>query len=152
MYNQEEKKQLRLDFWEGFGKYSHTLDDLRPNRGRWMLYNTGIKHFDLKFEVLRYVIRIMIEVNHHSEDERLKVYSELEKYRSIIEGVFGATLVWDFVYTTPSGNEVCRIYVECADYDFHKRDNWSKMYVYMSENMVRMELAFMEVRDFIKSS
>lgn len=150
MYTKEEAKQLRLDFWEGFGTYSKSLDYLIPNRGRWILYYTGTKHLELKFDVERHIIRVALELNHRDENRRFDLYTQLEKYKVIIEDTFGEGLIWDYVYTTASGNEVCRIYVEGEGFDFHCRDDWSRMYEFMAENMSKLEMAFLEVKDLIK--
>lgn len=150
MYTRAEAKQLRFDFWEEFGQYSKGLPELRPNRGRWITYYTGIKNLELKFEVQRHVMRVMIEVNHRNEDVRFDVYSQLEKYKVIIEEEFGGPLTWDYVFTTASGNDVCRVYVENADYDFNNRNNWPQMFDFLAKNMIGVEKAFREVKDLIK--
>lgn len=149
MYNKEEGKQLRLDFWNEFGDYSKKLSALKPNRGRWIMYYTGIKGLELKFDVERHVIRIALELNQRREAHRLDIYGQLEKYKPIIEEAFGEGLIWDFLYTTASGNDVCRLYVERDGWDFHKREQWPEMYSFMSDNMIGLEKAFKEVKDFI---
>lgn len=151
MYTREEAKQLRLDFWKVFGDYSKTLDYLKPNRGRWILYYTRIKHLELKFEVLRHTIRVMIEVNHKDENKRLDLFEQLQQYKKIIESAYGGELTWDFFYATPSGNEVCRIYCENHDFDFHNKNHWPQMHQYMAKEMMQIELAFKEVKDFLQS-
>lgn len=150
MYTKAEAKQMRFDFWEEFGHYSKSLAALRPNRGRWILYYTGIKSLELKFEVQRHLMRVMIEVNHRDESMRFDVYSQLEKYKMIIETEFGSELTWDYVFTTASGNDVCRIYVENADYDFNTRRNWPAMFKFLGKNMIGIEKAFREIKDFIE--
>lgn len=150
MYNKEEAKQLRLDFWDEFGCYSKKLDYLKPNRGRWILYYTGIKNLDLKFEVSRHAVRVVLEVNYKDEDKRFEIYSQLEQYKNIIEKEFDDPWIWDYVYTTDSGNEVCRIYTELKEYDFHRRSDWTVMFQFMANKMMRLEKAFKTVKDFIQ--
>lgn len=149
MYNKEEAKQLRLDFWNDFAQYSKKLKELKPNRGRWIMYYTGIKGLELKFDIERYVIRVALELNYRREYHRLEVYEQLEKYKPVIDEIFGEGLIWDFDYTTASGNEVCRLYVEQEGGDFHKREQWQDMFVFMADNMIKIEKAFNAVKDFI---
>ncbi len=150
MYTKEEAKQLRLDFWEGFGDYSKTLDYLKTNKGRWILYYTGTKHLELKFDVERHRIIVALELNHKDENVRFDLYTKLEKYKVIIEDEFAAPLIWDYVYTTASGNEVCRIYTQGDGFDFHRRDDWPGIYAFMAGNMIRMEKAFLEVKELLE--
>ena len=151
MYSKEQAKQLRLDFWKGFGVYSKQLDYLKPNRGRWILYYTKIKDLELKFEVQRQVVRVMIEVNHKDENKRLDLFEQLQRYKKIIEEAYGGALNWDFFYTTSSGNEVCRIYAQNDHFDFHNQDHWTEMYRYMAKEMMQLEIAFKEVKDFLQA-
>ena len=151
MYNKEESKQLRLDFWNEFGVYSKSLDYLKPQRGRWMMYYTGIKDVVLKFDVERHVVRVVLEVKHRREVHRIDIYEQLVKYKPIIEDVFGEGLVWDYTYTTASGNEVCRLYVEKDNFDFHKREHWKDMFAFMGDKMMLLEKAFKEVKDFLEA-
>lgn len=149
MYNKDEAKQLRLDFWNEFRDYSAQLDYLKPQRGRWMLYYTGIKGVALKFDVERHMIRVALEMNHRQEEQRLDLYEQLLKYKVIIEATFGQGLIWDYVFTTSSGNEVCRLYVENEQYDFHKREDWQQMFAFMANNMIKLEMAFKDIKDFL---
>lgn len=149
MYNKEESKQLRLDFWCEFDKYSKQLDYLESRRGRWMMYYTGIKDLVLKFDIERHVVRVVLELKHRRESHRIEIYEQLEKYKPIIEEIFGEGLIWDYIYTTSSGNEVCRLYVENDSYDFHKREQWDSMFAFMGDNMIKLEKAFKEIKDFI---
>ncbi len=139
---------MRLDFWDGFGKYSRRLKHLKQQNKKWVLYNTGIKHVELKFEVERDVVRVMMEVNHRSEDHRLEVYEKLEKYKSIVEEICGE-LKWDYLYTLPTGKEVCRAYCESYEWDFHNQKQWPLLYEFMARNMIRMELAFQEIHELL---
>ncbi len=150
MYSKEEAKQLKIDFWDGFGRYSKRLKHIKQQNKKWILYNTGIKHLELKFELQQKLLRVMIEVNHRSENQRLDIFAQLEKYKPIIEEIFGDGLIWDFLYTTETEKEVCRVYVETTEFNFNRQSDWPLMYTYMAQNMIKMELAFMEIKDFIE--
>ncbi len=150
MYSKEEAKQLKKDFWDGFGRYSRRLKYLKQQNKKWILYNTGIKHLELKFYVERNHMGVMMEVNHRSESTRIEIYSQLDMYKKIIEETFGAPLTWDYLFTNETGKEVCRIYTQTEGFDYHKKENWPEMYEYMANNMIQMERAFKEVKDFIQ--
>lgn len=150
MYSKDEAKQLRKNFWDDFGYYSRRLPELKGQNKKWMLYNTKIKHVELKFEVERKHIQVILEVNHRSETQRLDVFGQLEQYKSIIEEIYGGSLIWDFVYTLPENKDVCRIYCETTEYDFHKQEQWPAIFRYLSTNMLRLEEAFVEIKDLIR--
>lgn len=150
MYNREEAKQLRLDFWTGFGYYSRNLPHLQSQNKKWILYNTKIKNLELKFELERCTARVILEVNHKREDFRLDVFEQIQQYKTIVEDAFTKALIWDYVYTLPTQKEVCRIYCEKDSFDFHKREHWPAIYTYLSTQMIKMEAVFHEIKDFIQ--
>ena len=150
MYSRLEEKQLKLDFWTEFANYSSQLKYLKRFRGKWMMYRTGVKQVELKFDVERYELRVALEVNHKSDDKRLEVYEKLEQYRKIFDATFGSELIWDYAYSTASGNDVCRIYTKYSGYDFHRRTDWQEMFKFMGENMIQLELAYKEIKDVLE--
>lgn len=151
MYTREEAKRLHLEFWNGFGRHGAKLKYLQMYGGRWMLYKTGLKGVELKFDIEREEMRIALEINSKKEDVRLDVYGQFEQYKKVFEEEFGGPLIWDFTYTTASGNDVCRIYVEKTEgFDFHRRGDWQRMYKFMADNMMNLEKALKEVKDVIK--
>ncbi len=150
MYNREEAKQLRVDFWNGFGYYSKRLPYLRRQNKKWILYNTKIKHLELKFETERHTARVLMEINHRNENHRLEVFEQIQAYKTIVEEAFGQPLIWDYLYTMPTGKEVCRIYFEQGGFDFHKREQWPELYKFLSTHMKKLEKAFREIQEFIQ--
>lgn len=150
MYNREEAKQLRLDFWNGFGYYSRNLSHLKSQNNKWVLYHTKIKNLELKFELERFTARVILEINHRNENLRLDMFEQIQQYKTVVEETFGEALIWDYVYTLPTQKEVCRIYCEKDTFDFHKREHWPAIYQYLSAHMIKMEAAFYEIKDFIQ--
>lgn len=150
MYNREEAKQLRKDFWNGFGYFSRRLSYLRRQNKKWILYNTKIKNLELKFELERNTARVILEINHRNENHRLAVFEQLQSYKSIMEEAFGETLIWEYLYTMPTGKEVCRIFYEKGGFDFHVRQQWPDIYRFFTAYMIKMETAFKEVNEFIQ--
>ena len=150
MYSKDEAKQLRKDFWDDFGYYSRRLPELKGQNKKWILYNTKIKHLELKFEVERKRVQVMMEVNHRNESHRLDVFGQLEQYKKIIEEQFGSPLTWELIYPLSENKDVCRIYCERTDLDFYNREQWPTIFRYLSINMLNMERAFLEIKDIIQ--
>ena len=53
MYSKEELKQLKKEFWEGFGTYCSLIPALKRRKSKFMLYNTKMKGVELKFDATR---------------------------------------------------------------------------------------------------
>jgi len=149
MYSKEEAKKLKTDFWTLFGarsKYALSME----GRTHWIMYQTSIPGLELKFDVSQHNVKTMIELNSKNEDTRLRYFEVLQQYRLMLEQDFDTPFVWDFVCTTSSGNDVCRIYTELVDVDTHKKEDWPTIFDFMTSTMVRLENNFIEIWDVLK--
>ena len=93
----------------------------------------------------------MIEVNHRSENKRLDIFEKLQRYKPILEEGFDDGLEWDFLYVRESGEEVCRVYIEQTGFDIHRQNQWSYIYNFLIEKMLKLENNFMDIRDVLKA-
>jgi hypothetical protein len=149
MYSKEELKQLKKEFWEGFGSYCSQIPALKRRKSKFMLYNTKMKGVELKFDATRKGAFVILEINLSNPTLRLEKYEQFERYKSIMEKQFPDGLIWDFAYIRECGSEVCRIYTQKNAIDFHRRIQWMEFYEFMSTEMLKLERAFKAVKEAI---
>lgn len=151
MYKQEEAKQLRLNFWEQFGRRCKVHPELRPRKKNFILHRTKIPGVALRFEVDRSVARVILELGQRNEDKRLKAFEILQRFKIILEEGFPEGLIWEFYHQREdSKKEVCRIYTQLADVDIHRQNQWPDIYNFFIDNMLLLEENFLMVRDVFK--
>ena len=110
MYTKEEIKELKKEFWEGFGTYCSQIPALKKRKSKFMLYNTKMKGVELKFDATREGAFVILEINHSDAARRFELYEQFEQYKVLMEKNFPDGLIWDFAYIRECGTEVCRIY------------------------------------------
>lgn len=150
MYSKEELKQLKKEFWEGFGIYCSHIPALKRRKSKFMLYNTKMKGVEMKFDATRDGAFVILEINLHDEQARLEKYEQFEQYKTIMEKQFPEGLIWDFAYVRESGEQVCRIYTQKNGIDLHRRIQWMDFYKFMAEEMLKLEKAFKTVKEAIE--
>lgn len=150
MYSKDELKQLKKEFWEGFGIYCSHIPAMKKRKSKFMLYNTKMKGVEMKFDATREGALVILEINHPDEARRLELYEKFEQYKIIMEKDFVNGLIWDFAYVRESGEEVCRIYTSKTGIDIHRRIQWMEFYKFMSEEMLKLERAFRMVKEVIE--
>ena len=146
MYSKEEVKQLKKEFWEGFGVYCSQIPELKRRKSKFMLYNTKMKGVELKFDANRDGAFVILEINLNNEKARLEKYEQFEQYKTIMEKQFPKGLIWDFAYIRECGTEVCRIYTSKTGIDLHRRIQWMEFYQFMSAEMMKLEKSFIKVK------
>ncbi len=150
MYSKEELKQLKKEFWEGFGTFCREVQALKHHKNRFILYNTKIKGVELKFDATRDGAFVILEINLRNEKARLEKYEQFEQYKTIMEEQFPKGLVWDFAFIHECGTEVCRIYTHKTGIDLHRRIQWMEFYTFMSTEMLKLERSLKIVKEAIK--
>lgn len=151
MYTQEEAKQLRLQFWEQFGKRCRVHPELIQRKKNFILHRTKISGVALRFEADRKGARVILELGQRNEDKRLKAFEVLQNYRIILEEGFTQGLIWEFFHQREdSKKEVCRIYTELTGVDIHRQNLWPDIYNFFIENMLLLEKNFLLLRDVLK--
>ncbi len=150
MYSKEEAKNIRLEFWQKLENKTRRLPGQKGRKRFWIFKNTGVKGLDLRFDVDTKKTQVALEINHRNEDRRLLLYEKMESVRTIFEEKFGEPLIWDFAYEKPTGELSCRIYIQ-QEGNIHKRELWPNMMHFLIDNMIKMETAFLEVKEYLQS-
>ncbi|WP_439182952.1 DUF4268 domain-containing protein [Carboxylicivirga taeanensis] len=149
MFSKEEAKQIRQQFWHKLENRTRRLPGQKGKKIKWIFDETGIKGLDLRFDINRERAIVALEINHRSEERRLQLYEKLEACKGIFENEFGGPLAWDYLYTKDEGREVCRVYEELAPADLYQEEQWPVVMKFMIDRMIRLEKAFLEVKDFL---
>lgn len=149
MYTKEELKQLKKEFWEAYGIFCRNLPEMTHRKDNFLL-NTKMKGVEFKYDANRDGAYVILEINLRDENERFKKYEEFEKYKAILEADFPEGLTWDFAHIRECGTEVCRIYSHQTGIDIHRRSDWLAFFRFMSTEMLKLEEAFLIVKDAIK--
>lgn len=149
MFSKEEAKEIRQLFWHKLENRTRRLPGQKGKKIKWIFDETGIKGLDLRFDINRERAIVALEINHRNEDRRLQLYEKLEACKNIFETEYGSPLVWDYLYTKTEGRDVCRVYEELAPADMYRQEQWPEVMKFMIDRMIRLEKAFLEVKDFL---
>ncbi len=150
MYSKEELKQLKKEFWEGFGLYCSQVPALKNRKSKFMLYNTKMKGVELKFDANREGAYVILEINLSDERARLDRFEQFENFKTLFEKNFENGLNWDYEFIRESGEIVSRIYTYKSGLDIHRRIQWMDFYKYLSTEMLKLEKAFKMVKDALE--
>ena len=123
---------------------------LKKRKKMWVLYDTKVKGVELKFDVARNVVCVILEVNKRKESERQEMYERLTWYKETLEEGFPEGLLWDTCCTLETGKQVARIYVKKEGADFHRREDWGEIFSFMAENMYQLEKNFLNIAEYLK--
>ncbi|MCK9209087.1 MAG: DUF4268 domain-containing protein [Salinivirgaceae bacterium] len=152
MYSKEEARFLHHGFWESFHNYTAFYSRKVGGPIHWMLYKTGIKGLELKFNVDTKQVSVILEVNPRNEEKRFDYFVELDKYRNIINQGFGQSLVWEEQVKLADGKTVTRIYKSLQGCNYHNQDHWNMIFHFMATNMYQLQNNLSDILPVLKEN
>ena len=150
MYTKDEKKELRVKFWDQFKSYSSRKRRQRRLSTKWAGDNTGVKYLNLKFHFDEKEALVCIDVVATDLDRRIELYDKLETLKNVLDGNLGESLIWDLQYTIESGKEISRVYLRLLDVNIYDQTTWPNVMVFFFNKMIRIEPIILEYNDYIK--
>lgn len=141
MFNKEESKQIRQEFWTTFGQQY-------PRK--WLLYNTKIKELVLKFTFTTKLAQVSIDIESKEELYKEYYYDKLWSLETILKTQYLPNAILDPNYELARGRFVSRAYVELEGVSIHDKRTWPRTFEFFYENMSQLELFFYEFAHFIR--
>jgi len=141
MYSKEEAREIKRNFWIAFAnKY--------PNK--WILYNTKIKDFSLKFYVDNKKAEVSIDIE-CKEDELRKIYYEkIESLKTILQEEYLPETIFERNHHLENGKIISRIWVAKTGISINNPKTWNETFVFLAQNMQLFETFFIEYEDYIQ--
>jgi len=141
MFNKEESKKLRQEFWIAFGKSF-------PRK--WVLYNTKVKDLSFKFHFEIKFAMVSIDIENNDSEWREHYFEKWESIKGILEESIGKL---NFIkdQELPNGKKIARISIEKYDVSIHNKETWQETMLFLKENMEKFEAVWFEFEDYIKS-
>jgi len=147
MYSREEAANIRKEFWIAFDAYSRKFIGAKR---KWITYNTGIKDIVLKFDVNRDEAKVLLLVEHRSENKRFDIFVRIKDYEMLYEDALGEGWIWEEQYLTDSKKEVCAIFKQLDDVNIYNKNHWTDIFEFFGIEMMKLEAAFVEFKPLIK--
>lgn len=139
MFSREESQRIKREFWIAFA-------EAVPRK--WLLYDTKIKDFVLKFYVDNKKAQVMIAIEHRDEEKRQAYFDKMLSLRPILleEHVPEAVFEQD-VYL--ENKTISKIWVEKTGISVNNKNTWPEIFSFFEQHMDAFERFFYEFQDFI---
>ncbi|NMH27788.1 DUF4268 domain-containing protein [Flavobacterium silvaticum] len=139
MFSREESQRIKHEFWIAFA-------EAYPRK--WLLYDTKIKDFSLKFFVDNKHAEVLIAIENRDEQKRYAYFDKLLSLKSILlEDHLPEAIFERDVYL--ENKTVSRIWVDKFGVSVNKREDWPAIFDFLAEKMAALEYFFLEFSDYI---
>eukprot|EP01029_Cantina_marsupialis_P031548 TRINITY_DN913_c0_g6_i1.p2 TRINITY_DN913_c0_g6~~TRINITY_DN913_c0_g6_i1.p2 ORF type:complete len:151 (-),score=15.61 TRINITY_DN913_c0_g6_i1:521-973(-) len=148
MYTKEEAKEFRVQFWDGFKRYSKKMGRKMTS---WVLKGTQIREAQLKFDMNERGAFVAMQIDSKSDQKRYSVFEKFEKYKPVIMDTCGEELVWERDYFIEGFKDVSMIYFHLEGASVYRKESWEEYYQFLFSKMSVLEEAFLDVKEVIQS-
>lgn len=139
MFSKAEIQQLKHEFWTAFA-------DAYPRK--WLLYDTKIKDFSLKFFAEGKRIEVMIAIENRDEQKRYDYFGKLLSLQTILREDYLPEVILEKDFFLEN-KTISKVWVEKAGLNINNRAHWPEIFEFFAENMTQLELFFYEFQDYI---
>ncbi|MFC4025851.1 DUF4268 domain-containing protein [Zunongwangia endophytica] len=133
---------MRQKFWTSFGQ---------EYPRKWILYDTKIKEIQLKFTFNRKFAQVSLDIDSDDEIIQAFYFEKIQSLQKILKSEYLSHIILLENYELPEGKLISRAFVELNNVNIYNEENWPKVKAFLAENMLQMELFFLEFKDFIES-
>lgn len=141
MYSKEQAKQLKKDFWVAFAT-------AYPRK--WLLYNTKIKDFSLKFYVDNKKAEVLIDISHKDENLQKIYFQKIESLQTILKEDHVPDAILEENFYNEYGQKSGKIWVELSNVSCNKKETWPLIFDFFNEKMSAFEYFFLDNENYIK--
>ena len=141
MFSKEESRKMREEFWISYGKSF-------PRK--WILYNTKIKGFSLKFHFDNKMAAVYLDLEDDLEN-RINYWEKLTAVKTILTTNYLPEAIFDEEYFLDNGKEISRVSVTLDEkVSIHNKNSWQQVMLFFNEKMNAFEDFFSEYEDYLK--
>lgn len=139
MFSREESQRIKHEFWIAFA-------EAYPRK--WILYDTKIKDFSLKFYVDNKHAQVMIAIENRDTEKRYAYFEKLMSLKAILmEDHLPESIFEKDVYL--ENKILSKVWVDLFGISVNKREDWPIIFDFMAEKMMLLEYFFLEFQDYI---
>ena len=138
---QAARHKLRIEFWkellQRFNSKTNLFANVSPSKGTWwMNVNSGIKGVDYSFSITKNYASTEVYIRNYTDEGKF-IFDQLFLQKDEIEKQTGL-LIWERL----EGKMAGRIKQELTNVSLYEKDDWNKMMDFMTESMLKIEMAF----------
>lgn len=152
MYSQEEAKNIRLEFWDRFERYSFVRRRQKGKPGKWVMNKTGIRQLKLKFHFDQKTASVGIDIETRNMDKRIALFNKLEELKPVLEKTLGEEMIWELDFILPTGKSISRIYLCLENVSIYDKETWSEVFAFFYKKMIKIERFFQEYQEILKEA
>jgi hypothetical protein len=148
MYSKEEFKQLKKDFWTKFGQFTQLKRERLGLSKKWMLYKTGLKGLELKFDLDENSCFVALEIDNSSPFAH-DYFNKIQILKTEITSQSEDELLEDIIQK--AGRIITRYYFERSGLNIKNQAHWPEIFSFYYSHMIILETFVLNNKDVLET-
>ncbi|MEJ6590104.1 MAG: DUF4268 domain-containing protein [Crocinitomicaceae bacterium] len=149
MYSKEEKRDLNIQFWDGFNEYMKKSKSSASRRLNWLSYPTNVKDTYLRLHCNDATSALRFDIQFKDKDIRVIFWEQLQELKSLLTSHVNSPSDWIEQLEDSEGRTISRIQWESSEWSLYQKNDWKKIYKFFKDRLIEFDHFYQEYKEIL---
>jgi hypothetical protein len=149
MFSKEEKREMNVDFWNGFKSYMKNHKSSALPRVNWLSYPTNLKHTFVRLHCDEKSSALFYDIQFKDKEIRALFWDQLLELKALFNSQESYSSQWHEHFETEDGLHISRIQWTSSDWSLYQQKDWKKIYRFFKERLLEFDLFYQEYKEIL---
>ena len=149
MFSKEEKREMNIEFWNGFKQYMKNHKSSSLPRVNWLAYPTNLKHTYLRLYCDDQSSAVFYDIQFKDKEIRALFWDQLLEMKALFNKQESYGSVWHRDFEANDGLYISRIEWVSTEWSLYRRKDWRKIYRFLKERLIEFDVFYQEYKEIL---
>lgn len=148
MFSKEEKKEINIEFWNGFKNHMNNYRSTNGRKINWLNYPSDIKTIFIRLEVDSKYARLCFDIQPKDDSIREILWEQMTELKQVMENITQVKAEWIQNYNYLD-KTISRIVWENNAYNLYNSNDKILIYNFLKERLIKFDEFYQEYKDIL---
>ena len=149
MFSKEEKRELNIEFWNGFKQYMKSYKSSGLPRLNWLSYPTNLKHTYLRLHCDDKYCALFYDVQFKDKEIKALFWEQLQELKPLFTKQESFSSKWHQDFETEDGLHISRIELVSHEWSLSRKKDWRKIYRFLKDRLIEFDAVYQEYKEIL---
>lgn len=149
MLTKEEKRNINIQFWDGFQKYMRKFRSSNGRRMNWINYPTDTKFLYVRLEIDKNSARMCFDIQPKDQGVKDIVYEQCQELKVVLESEMKWETNWVEHFETQDGRSIARIYWEIQEVNLYQPETHERIKTFFADRLREFDIFYQEYKEIL---
>lgn len=149
MYSKDEKKQLKIDFWNQFKVHMQKTRSSNGRRMNWLAYPSEVKDLYIRADADENGARLTFDIQAKDAGVRQILWEQLYELKNVLEQEMGTDGIWIENASSDVVPVFNRIVWERTDLNFYNLQDHPEIINFLADRFIHFDAFYQDFKDIL---